>query len=316
MSRLLIDSHYLGYQAAYAMGDTLSFQGSGTGVLFGYLLRIIQLAKSYNCTAVYTFWDGKKLKRKEMFPGYKATRHQNHTPEEQERLRDIWMQFEILRDRLLPEMGIPVFYDDEMEADDLIAAFISDTHPQLNREQLFVLSSDQDLYQLLTFNNVVIGSFGRKCKGREGPEKCMDKNGFIEKYGIHPSDWCKVKALSGCTSDEIPGIPGVGEKTAIKYLSGALKPEHKTFQSIVQNQALFQRNLALVTLPHPETSPLYVPEWKIDLDQCHAIFQEFNMQSMMEERQWMDWKCLAKGNWPYAGAGLTRILSSQVLNSL
>jgi 5'-3' exonuclease len=125
-----------------------------------------------------------------------------------------------------------------------------------------------------------------------------------------------VKALSGCTSDEIPGIPGVGEKTAIKYLSGALKSEHKTFQSIVQNQALFQRNLALVTLPHPETSPLYVPEWKIDLDQCHAIFQEFNMQSMMEERQWMDWKCLAKGNWPYAGAGLTRILSSQVLNSL
>jgi DNA polymerase-1 len=316
MNLLLIDGHYIGYQAKHTMGSALSFGGAGTGVIYGFLRRVIDLSRSLNARCVYTLWDDRPTARQALFPGYKAKRHSQMTPEEMVEMEETWRQFDILRDNILPRIGIPVYWSKGLEADDLIAALVSDNGYLPASYKFFIISSDHDLYQLLTFPQVTIGSFPVPRKGKPYEEKYMDGELFQAEFGIHPSEWVKVKSIAGCPGDEVPGVPGVGEKTAIKFLRGLLKPDSKAMRSIQENAPIIVRNRALVELPFPTTPPQPIKPFKLDLEELRKVCVEFNMLSLLEERQWVHWNSLQAGRWPTVGAGTQALSQRRTLNCL
>ena len=130
-------------------------------------------------------------------------RRQNLTEEEEESNRIAYEQFDKLK-LVLPEMGFAnVFEEKGYESDDIIASLVVGSD-----ERTVVISSDKDLYQLLNWCNIC------DIKG-----SVYTKNMFIREYKINPSGWKRVKSIAGCNTDNIKGVKGVGEKTAIKYLN-------------------------------------------------------------------------------------------------
>ncbi len=235
MRWLGVDVSYLAYRAFHSMGK-LSFGGESTQIPFGIIKTIRSVCEEVDAHGVATFFDRGRPKRKDLLPEYKANRKKRDEDEEARLARkDLKVQIGKLHNNL-KGMGDPnVFSQDGYEADDLLAAAADAAKDY----ELVILSTDTDLYQLLS------------------PTVTMwdpNKNQIIteeyvrNKYGIGVGQWADVKALAGDTSDNIKGIPGVGIKTAVKFLSGNLTG--KKFETIVHdNGATWERNLELVRLP-------------------------------------------------------------------
>lgn len=217
-----------------------------TGVVFGCLKQVHELQDAFCTTKVAFCFDVGEPKRCRVFPGYKATRRQ-HRLGLQER-DELDQQMEFLRTRYLPAIGYRnIFGLDGYEADDLIGVLA-----KANGEAV-VVSSDQDFYQLLT---------PTVRQWLPHHRRLMTYQRFRERYTIAPEQWGEVKSLTGCSTDEIPGIDGVGEITALRYLLHTLNPKTKAHQRIESATGtwLRARNRRLVTLPFEGTPHLELYE--------------------------------------------------------
>lgn len=159
-----------------------------------------------------------------------------------------------------------------LEADDLFALYCEQRR---ETEDIIIASKDEDLYQLL-HENVVM--FDPKLK------KIKDKKWFISEYRIQPEKWALVKAIGGCSSDKIPGIKGVGEKTALEYLRKELKNDKK----IKENQSTIDFFLPLVLLPFQNAGQrkiLKLRNVKTHLNKEHFIdlCQKFGFKTFLEK---------------------------------
>lgn len=236
---LLIDANYLCHVAWHSTGG-LTFEGVETGVAFGLINKIESLIDLYVASHVAIAFDGKgKGIRVGMNPQYKSSRRtKEYTEEEREAKRLFDEQVERLRIELLPEMGFNnVFSVQGYEADDIIASVAEDLHI---RDFGVIASGDNDLWQCLRENVIWHNP-------RSG--KTVTAESFRKEWGIMPDMWASVKALAGCKSDDVIGIRGIGEKTAAKWYSGALKPSTKKYNDIVENIHVHNENIDLVRLP-------------------------------------------------------------------
>ncbi len=243
---LLIDCSFICHKMKHTMGD-LSYEEKLTGVIFGFFQYIYSLQKFHNTRYVIFCWDSKKSKRQSIYPKYKQKRidHQNKMTDKEKRFeKEFRQQIKNLRLHYLPAIGFKnSFIQKGYEADDVMASIchsIKKDRAKHAHDEIILITSDHDMYQLLS-SDVSL----------HDTNKPLTHQGFKKKYNIHPYRWIDVKAIAGCSSDNIKGIPGVGEKTAIKYLTGNLPNTHKTYQRIesAQGQRVIQRNLKLVELP-------------------------------------------------------------------
>ena len=235
MKTLLIDSSALCYRAVYAVGN-LEHDGLETGVTYGFFKQLFTILKKVQADQLIFFWDSKSSKRKELLKGYK--KKEDKTEIEQELWNSIYNQFHTIRDEILPAIGlVNNFMQEGYESDDLIAQYVLNKDSD---EQACIVTGDDDLLQLLT-DSCYIYNVNKK--------QNYTKEDFRKEYNIEPEQWAKVKQIAGCTSDKVPGVSGVGTKTAIKYIKGELKSTHKTYQRIIQNQDLIDFNHQLVALP-------------------------------------------------------------------
>lgn len=281
MKSIIVDSHCICHKEKHAKKD-LAFEGVGTGVIFGFMLEILKLAKRFDTNQLFFAWDSSTSHRKKVYPGYKDNRNGSPTPEQVELDRITRPQFYVIRDLVLPELGFrdSSFYFEGYEADDIIASIT-----QCNMDKEWVIaSSDEDLYQLLT---PLVSMYKPHSRMQYTVED------FLWEMKIQPSDWAMVKALAGCKSDCVPGIPRVGEKTAIDYIRNLLKPTTKAFTAIrraVTDNGFLERNLKLVTLPFPATPSIFVAgEIKPDLDGYIRTCQRFGFTSMMDKDSIKKW---------------------------
>lgn len=221
-------------------------------------------------------------KRREIFSQYKRNRHKDQSPEERQAFSNLRKQLYRLRTRYLPEIGFKnVLSQDGYEADDIIAS-VCDNLPK--GEEAIIVSSDEDLFQLL------------------GPRVCMwllkgkivTADSFTRQWGICPAKWPDVKALAGCRGDGVIGIKGVGEKTAVKFLTGKLKPDTKAFQAIVAGTNVWNFNLDLVRLPFVGTEPCHLQEDNVSQGAWDEIMDELGMKSL---RRKGPRKRILKGLW-------------------
>ena len=214
---LLIDGHSMAYRAFFALPaeNFTTAQGQHTNAIYGFATMLISLLKDEKPTHVAVAFDvSRKTFRTDIFPEYKANRAK--TPDE------FRSQMSFLNE-LVTGFGIKQFAVEGFEADDLIATITK----RAEREGLEVLicTGDRDSFQLVTEKTTVLyPKRGVSEMARMTPEAVQ------EKYGMTPDQYPDFAALRGDPSDNLPSIPGVGEKTAAKWVV-----EYGSLQELISN---------------------------------------------------------------------------------
>lgn len=263
---LVIDSDYIAARAFYSTGQLTE------GVLFGFFRAVAELQDRHNTEFIAFCFDHGRPKRASLHEGYKAARQVKReamTEEERQSYTGYKRQKQMLRDEYLRRLGYRnVFAEPGYEADDCIASVVRNL-PE--GDTAVMVSSDHDLYQLI----------GPRIKfWNPANREMITLQSFVIKYGIRPGLWPDVKAMAGCTSDDIPGIPGVGEKTAAKFMSHRIPLESKTYQKITNNSDIWQRNLELVRLPYPGCPRFRLHQDRVTLVRWERLMNELGMPSL------------------------------------
>jgi DNA polymerase-1 len=275
---LLIDSHGLGYRVHHSLG---ALDG---GIAFGFLSTILRLAERYSTNQFLFCWEGGGSLRKEESPEYKASRV-DKTPEEQAMRKAIHEQFNALRDDVLPSLGFSNhFAQHGYEADDLIASLVM----QNPHKPFIVVSSDNDLFQLLQFSN---------CKAQHllSTDRALTASQFMVEHRVPARRWPLVKAMAGCHGDGVKGVPGVAEKTAVKYIIGELGPNSRKSQELAQSQALIYFNYKLVRLPFPGVAPMKTRKDTFDENDMLQTFSDLGFDSFISPKQSTRWRQFCRG---------------------
>lgn len=219
---LLIDGNSMANRAFYAtMGRMMKTPtGISTNAVYGFFQIMFKTIEEEKPDKIIVAFDiSSSEKRTKIFNEYKAGRHM--APE------DLTIQFPIIKE-LLRMMNIPIVQKDGIEADDILGAIAKKEGKKGNK--IIILTGDRDYFQLVDINVNI-----------RYPKTIMGKTEYIiydnykinEEYGLTPEKLIEVKALMGDASDNIPGVKGIGEKTALKLIIqfGSLKKIYKYIEN-------------------------------------------------------------------------------------
>lgn len=214
---VIIDGKSVFYRGYYAMGNLSLEDGTPTGGVYGFASLAFEVIRKLKPDYVVVAWDKKgtsTAKRSAIYPEYKAGRKK--APD------DFYEQIPLLKD-FLKTLGWPLFEIDGYEADDILGTLAV----QANKlgVEANLITSDLDMLQLIDENTKV---FAMK-RGFSDIEE-FDLEYFENKYGLKQSQFLDLKALQGDSSDNIPGVPGIGPKTATQLLQ-----EFFTLEGIYEN---------------------------------------------------------------------------------
>jgi DNA polymerase I len=279
---LLLDGHSLAYRAFFALPaeNFKTMTGQTTNAVYGFTSMLINLLRDERPTHIAVAFDvSRKTFRTEAYAEYKANR--SATPDE------FRGQVSILRD-VLRALGIEVLAKENFEADDIIATLTA--HAAAEDFQVLICTGDRDALQLVTDKVTVL--YPRKGVSdltRFTPDAVQ------EKYGLTPVQYPDFAALRGDPSDNLPGIPGVGEKTAAKWIRefGSLgdlvdrvdEVKGKTGDALRANLSNVLLNRQLTELVkdvevNVTTADLAVRPW--DRDQVHRLFDELEFRVLRD----------------------------------
>jgi DNA polymerase-1 len=244
---LLIDGHSMAYRAFYALPaeNFTTANGQHTNALYGFATMLINLIRDEKPTHIAVGFDvSRKTFRTQLYPGYKATRAA--TPDE------FRSQMELLHD-LVRAFGISQFEREGYEADDILATLA--TAAQNRGMEVLICSGDRDTFQLVNEKVTVLYP-----KRGVSDLARMTPKAVFEKYGMNPSQYPDFAALRGDPSDNLPSVPGVGEKTAAKWVvefgslgnlvANVAKISGKVGDSLRANIDLVLKNRELTRLLH------------------------------------------------------------------
>jgi 5'-3' exonuclease len=255
---LLVDTSALAHRALWSVGDLTHPDDPEqyTGVLYQIWKTASAVASYFRTNNLVFCFDSKESKRRDMYPSYKSQRlaeRAKEAPQQAAKRQGMYDQMKVLP-KLLHEMGAKNIYGQTgYEADDLIASAI-----KWNPDKDFIIvGRDKDLYQLLAANVRMYDVQN---------EVFYTEKDFRAEYGIDPAQWASVKAWAGCTSDSVDGLPGVGDKTAIKWITGKLPQENKKYATFVENISVYNKNIPIVRLPLEGTNPITLVEQERMID--------------------------------------------------
>jgi len=214
---LLIDGHSMAYRAFHALpvDNFKTSMGQPTNVIYGFASMLINLIKEEQPTHLAVAFDvSRKTFRTEKFPEYKANRVS--TPDE------FRSQMSLLSE-MIDCFGIKHFEQEGYEADDIIASLSKQA--QDKKFEVFICTGDRDSFQLVNENVTIL----YPKKGVTEMSR-MTPSAVYEKYGLTPKQYPDFAALRGDPSDNLPSIPGVGEKTATKWIA-----DYGTLEQLIAN---------------------------------------------------------------------------------
>ena len=280
---LLIDGHSQAYRAFFGMKTPLSTSsGELTGAVYGFVRKLLSVVREYHPDHVAAAFDLGDTWRHSEFTAYKATRDQ--MPHEMRTQLDRIQE-------LLTAFNIPIVTYPNYEADDVLGTLGHQAAAQ--GSDVLILTGDRDMFQLVDERVKILYTSG-------GPNPITSVYGLAEineRYGLTPQQFIDFKALTGDTSDNIPGVPGVGEKTAIKLLQeyGSLENLYahlgevkgaKVQQNLAETAEQVQRNKRLVTIV-TDLDLRYDAEAarlrNYDQQKVLALFNELEFRSLVKE---------------------------------
>lgn len=201
----ILDSYGLIYRSyfAFVSRPLINKNGENISAVFGFFRNLKSLLDTYQAKYIAAAFDSRtQTFRHKQYPEYKATRQK--TPE------DLHMQVPVV-EKILTSLGIPVLRQDGFEADDIIATLASQCTQQ--HRECRILSGDKDLMQLVNDTTKILRP------SKTGGWQLLDSHDVTEEWGIIPSQMIDFLSLTGDTADNIPGVAGIGKKTAVKLLS-------------------------------------------------------------------------------------------------
>ncbi|RYC74622.1 DNA polymerase I [Candidatus Nanosyncoccus alces] len=293
MKRLvLIDGKSVFYRGYYAMGPLSLSDGTPTGGIYGFAAIAMEIVKKLNPTKVIVAWDSKTSvsRRRAIYPEYKAGRTKPGD--------DFYAQIPLLEE-LISNLGWTFVEIDDYEADDIIGTLSRQADETLDSSgkceyETYIISSDLDMLQIVDDNTYM----WRILKGFSNIEQ-INVAEVEEKYGIKKSQFLDLKSLKGDSSDNIPGVPGIGEKTAAKLLN-----EYNDLDNIYNNldkitgsvhdklkagkeSAYMSRDLAKIMFDAP-VSLAKIPDFRFDRDQVIAGLKKLEFNSLIRKIQKLD----------------------------
>ena len=282
---VLIDGNSIINRAFYGVMNNrllMTEDGTYTNAIYGFLAILFKITEDINPEYLVVAFDLKAPTfRHKMYEGYKANR--KGMPNE------LAMQMPILKD-ILRAMNIKVIEKEGYEADDILGTLAK--WGQKENLDVTILTGDRDSFQLVDKNIRV--RIPHTSQGKtETDEYTVEK--IIEKYGLPPKSLIEVKGLAGDSSDNIPGIPGVGEKTAINLVKQYKNIEEiyknindfkgKLKEKIEQNEelALLSRKLGTINIDSPiekNLSEMKLEEW--NKEEVYKIFKKLQFNKFIE----------------------------------
>jgi DNA polymerase-1 len=200
----LIDGNSLAYRAFFALPESIATStGVPTNAIFGFASMLVKILTDYGPQATVVVWDAGYTGRKEIYPEYKAQRSSRP-----DLLKEQWPSFE----PLVEAFGYRNLRVEGYEADDVIASIV-ERSKHTNGIEVTVVTGDRDAYQLVDDHTRIMTTSRGITDTR-----VYDREGVIERYGIPPELVPDFIGLKGDTSDNIPGVPGIGDKTAMELL--------------------------------------------------------------------------------------------------
>jgi len=247
---IAIDGNSLMHRAFYALPSMTAKDGTPTGAVFGFVSMLLKLLSYQPDYMLVAFDMHGPTFRHEQFEEYKAGR--KATPE------DLRPQFPLLM-TLLEKMGITVCQCERYEADDILGTFSRKANAA--GVDALLVTGDRDALQLITANTHVLLT-------KKGISETVeyDEAVLMEQYGLDPARMVDLKGLMGDNSDNIPGIPGVGEKTALKLLE-----KYTTLENVLANAENEKGALRQKLIDHPASARMSYQLGKIDVNAPVAI---------------------------------------------
>ena len=283
---LLIDGNALIHRAFHGMPVLKTKKGQLINAVYGFTSAILSSIQKFDPKYIAVAWDvGKKTFRTEKYPEYKATRVK--APQE------LYDQFPLTKE-VCKALNIPQFGIKNYEADDVIGTIASqisecrmqnaeckNLKSQTSNLKSIIVTGDMDALQLVN-DSTQVYSVSRGIK----KAVLYDKNKVKEKYGFEPEQLIDYKALRGDPSDNIPGVRGVGEKTAvnlIKIFSNQISKRIKQLLLKYKKQAYLSRELATVCKEAPldfRLSEAKVTDY--DPKKVEELFRKLEFKSLLK----------------------------------
>jgi DNA polymerase I len=309
---LLIDGHSQAYRAFFGMKTPLSTRtGELTGGVFGFARKLLSVIREYHPEYVAAAFDLGDTWRHAEFREYKATRDQMPS--------EMRTQLDRIHE-LLGAFNIPIVTYPNYEADDVLGTLARQAAEQAT--DVLILTGDRDMFQLINERIGVLYTSG----GPNPTTSVYGINEVKERYGLMPEQFIDFKALTGDTSDNIPGVPGVGEKTAVKLLQefGTLENLYahldavkgpKLQQSLADAADQVQRNKRLVTITTDLPLPYSAEACRLrdyNQQQVFDLFQQLEFRSLLKELPQSDSPAtLPESHYKVEASGQMTLLSDQ-----
>lgn len=273
----LIDGSGYIFRAYHALPPMTRHDGTPVNAVYGFCAMLQKLLNDLKAEHIAVIFDAaRKTFRNEIYPDYKA--HRPPTPE------DLVPQFPLIRDAT-QAFGLPSLEARGYEADDLIAAYTKQAKEA--GWQVRIISADKDLMQLLGPQVVLYDPM---------KDKVVDEAGVQEKFGVPPDKVIDVQALAGDSADNVPGVPGIGIKTAALLINefGTLEEllaraeeikQPKRRQSLIDNDELARISKKLVTLDENAPTDMALKEMVIADDYHESLItflEEQNFHSLVK----------------------------------
>ena len=277
---LLCDGHNLAFRAFYGIRELSRSDGFPTNMVHGWLRSFWRLEDDCSPDQIWVFFDkGGSKRREDILPSYKANRG---LPPDGFSEQLTWVK------RLTTALGYGWREQEGLEADDLIASAVRKKSAEENN--LLIVSSDKDLSQLVSPNTKQL--LPPPTANPKLGWRLLDEAGVKDKFGVPPSGILDYLSIIGDQSDNIPGLPGVGPKTALKWMSeygdlesiienaGRLSP--KRFCSLVyEMRADLLRNRELVRLES---------DLELDMSDCPSVNREEIKEILLELEMNKSWE--------------------------
>ena len=203
MKTILIDGHSIAFRAFFALGDLKTKKDFPTSVIHGFTMMLKKVVEDYNPDQLIIAWDvSRNTFRTKLYKDYKANR--SSSPD------SFKIQIPELK-KIITGFNIAQVSKENYEADDVLGTLAKKMSSKQNK--VYILTGDRDSFQLIDKNINIIYT-----KKGISETEIIDEKTFKSKYGIEVHQYIEYLALKGDTSDNIPGVPGIGEKTALELL--------------------------------------------------------------------------------------------------
>ena len=298
MRLLLVDGHYYAYRSFFAIRDLTNSRGEPTNAVFGFVKALRKMLAEVKPDAAAVIWDaGLPERRMQLLPSYKQQR--DETPD------DLARQFPVIEEAV-KALGVHNVSLGGHEADDLIASYA--TAARGGDVEVVIATNDKDIYALVREGVHIYSTNKADLKDPKDGFTLLGPVEVEEKWGVPPGRIPDVLALTGDAVDNIPGVDGVGPKTAAKLVR-----EHGPVAWLAENPALITNeklrakvaaaaervrdNLELVRLEHDLPLPVALSALTISADPAAvvALAKKCEFRSLLAE-----YEKLARGGTPAA----------------